>query len=90
MSLETQTVGIFHVERLGKFRWRATNSLTQAMHVTYGVEVEVVEQLEIQSRAWELRFAREKGEKATPGAAWRDRKNQDFAVGRISRKNVTA
>ena len=49
-------IGCFEVERLSAFRWRVRNTLTEIVHVTYGSEAEVVEQLELQTAAWRKRF----------------------------------
>lgn len=54
---ELRTVGCFEVERLSAFRWRCLNLLTTIQHVTYGVEAEVIEQLEAQTVAWRKRAA---------------------------------
>lgn len=46
---------IFTLDELSAGRYRATNTLTGVAHVTYGTELEVREQLEVQSAKWEAK-----------------------------------
>jgi hypothetical protein len=70
------TVGCFEVEFLGSEppcgpRWRVKNTRTTFTHTTFGTEGEVVEQLTLQSVAWERRFNPVRTKQR--GSAWRNK-----------------
>lgn len=64
-------IGIFEVTELSPGRWRAVNTRTEFVHVTYGTEAEIRPLLEKQSVDWEKRLA--DAEAKRPGKRMQDR-----------------
>lgn len=57
LGVSVLEVGCFYVRPEGSGRWRAFNRLLGHQHVTYGTFDEVAEQLELQTTAWERKYA---------------------------------
>jgi hypothetical protein len=77
MAFKELTVGIFGVKQLSELRWRITNTLTTYVHVTYGPESEVIEQLEVQTKAWKGKL--DPAAKGKRGSAWRQKSSAEYA-----------
>ena len=78
-------VGVFAVKQLEEQRWQVTNTLTSFVHVTYGVEAEVCAQLEVQSKAWQAKFAPLQKAKQK-GSAWRQKNTVEIAEAHQDKK----
>jgi hypothetical protein len=61
LAVSVLEVGCFYVRPESPGRWRVFNRLLGHQHVTYGTLDEVTEQLELQTRAWERRYANSGG-----------------------------
>lgn len=57
LGVSVLEIGCFYVRPEGPGRWRAFNRLLGYQHVTYGTLAEVTEQLELQTTAWEQKYA---------------------------------
>jgi hypothetical protein len=81
------TIGVFAVTliHVPTGRWKVRNTLTTFEHVTYGSEAEVVKQLEVQSKAWQAKFAPIQKVKQR-GSAWRQKQSVEFAEAHQDKK----
>lgn len=78
IDMKELVVGVFAVKQLEEQRWQITNSLTAFVHVTYGIEAEVVAQLQVQSKAWQAKLAPVQKAKQK-GSAWRQKNTVEIA-----------
>lgn len=65
-------IGCFEVEQLAESKWRVKNTLNNnCVHVTYGTEAEVTEQLRKQTEIWEQKHYDRINKVKKRGSAWR-------------------
>jgi hypothetical protein len=86
--MKSLTIGCFEVQQLSPLRWQVRNTLTTIVHITYGSEREVTEQLELQTLAWKDKFDTFSKNKSKKGSAWRQRSSAEFAEARAKKAAV--